>query len=298
MTRYLIAGGSGFIGRHLSTLIEKEGGQVVILTRSRGRSQNFKEIQWNPTEKLNKEIQTEVEKSEVIINLAGSSIGKRWTSSRKDELTDSRIDSTSSLVNLINEAERKPKFFVSASAIGYYGNNENDKLDENGKQGVDFLANLSIAWEKEAIKVDDVVKLIIPRFGIVLGKDGGAFPELLKAFSMGVNFNLKSVHAWKSWIHIDDVVSSILFMVDNNFEGIYNCVSPNPVEMIFMADTIRKKIGKGKGIRIPKSIMKTVLGEGGVKSIYEGQYVLPRKLTEMNFKFKFENLEKAINSLI
>ncbi len=297
MTKFLIAGGSGFIGRHLCKGIEEQGGQVDLLTREPSSSIGYKQIRWDPSSYDGSLVEV-VERYDVIVNLSGSSISKRWSRVHKEELETSRIMSTSSLVRAINSSHTKPKFMVNASAVGFYGNREGEKVQEDSSPGSDFLSNLSKKWESEASRVDKGVKLIIPRFGVVLGKDGGAFPALLSAAKRGISFNMEGKHSWKSWIHVDDAVSSVLFMMEREFEGTYNAVSPNPVELEVFMEKIADRLRKKAKLRLKASSIRFLLGEGGIYSTVYGQFVVPKSLSEKGFSFKYPDLTEALDSLL
>lgn len=297
MQKFLIAGGSGFIGRHLSAYVKELGGEVDLLIRQPDAALSYKQIKWNPHSK-EQSISGIIGNYDVVVNLAGASISKRWSAGYKNELVSSRIGSTSFLVDAINTSTSKPKFFINASAVGYYGTLEEGRADESSEPGNDFLANLTEKWEKEASKIDKTVKLIIPRFGVILGKDGGAFPALLGAANRGITFDTGGRYSWKSWIHVDDAVSSILFMLDKGFEGTYNAASPNGVELGSLMATILEQTGKRVRIRMGSTSIKLLLGEGGIHSTIYGQNVVPKVLMEMGYKFKYTDLTEAIRSLL
>jgi uncharacterized protein (TIGR01777 family) len=297
MTGYLIAGGSGFIGSHLSRKLKEKGEEVCLLTRKSNPSLAFKQIEWNPYR--NEEFRAkEIEGYDVIVNLMGAGIDKRWSKAYKNEIQNSRIATTSNLVKAINNAGVKPKIFVSASAIGYYGTVEDGKVNEGSDSGKDFLADLSRKWEGAASEIDRDVKLIIPRFGVILGKDGGAFPQLKRAVESGISFNLMGRSSWKSWVHIEDAVSSIIFMIDNGFDGIYNVVSPNAVSMENLMNSIAKRIDRKIRVRLGPHAAALLLGEGSEYSIFGGQNVIPSKLLEMGFDFRYPNLDNALDDLL
>jgi len=298
MYKFIIAGGSGFIGRHISDAIEKRGGNVTILTRRVDPSLPFKQIPWDPSQESGNGNGIDIQGFDAVVNLSGASIAKRWTKRHKKEMENSRIDSTLKIVDMINGAERKPRFFISASAIGYYGNSENEKFDESSGPGNDFLSNLASEWEGAARRVNKDVRLIIPRFGVVLGKDGGALPQLMRAVNQRVSFNLKGRNSWKSWVHIDDLVSSLFFLMDIDYAGVYNCVAPNPVKMEDMMQMLFSKSGKRPVLKLPGSMTKLLLGEGGFDSIFGGQYVVPSKLAELKYKFIFSDAREAIDTLL
>ena len=296
MVKTLIAGGSGFIGRHLSKKVKDSGGEITLLTRKQDSSIPYHQITWNPATEGSLPGK-EIEGFDMIVNLSGAGIEKKWNDSYKSEIVESRVRSTSVLVNAINSASSKPKYFVSASAIGYYGNVEDRTVDEDSSPGNDFLSNLCLSWEEEAKKVDKSVKLLIPRFGVILGNDGGALPQLLRGARSGVSFNMKGKAGWKSWVHVEDAVSSIIFMTQVGYEGAYNVVSPNPLRMDGMMNIIANEIGKKIRIRLGPSIARMMLGEGADYSVFGGQKVLPNILLSKGFSFKYPDIQSALNDL-
>ena len=296
MVKTLIAGGSGFIGRHLSKKVKDSGGEITLLTRKQDSSIPYHQITWNPAMEGSLPGK-EIEGFDMIVNLSGAGIEKKWNDSYKSEIVESRVRSTSVLVNAINSASSKPKYFVSASAIGYYGNVEDRTVDEDSSPGNDFLSNLCLSWEEEAKKVDKSVKLLIPRFGVILGNGGGALPQLLRGARSGVSFNMKGKAGWKSWVHVEDAVSSIIFMTQVGYEGAYNVVSPNPLRMDGMMNIIANEIGKKIRIRLGPSIARMMLGEGADYSVFGGQKVLPNILLSKGFSFKYPDIQSALNDL-
>ncbi len=298
MVNTLIAGGSGFIGRHLSKKIIESGGEVTILTRNFSPSIPYKQITWNPSDSSGN-LGKLIGEFDLVVNLSGAGIDKKWTGDYKKEIMDSRFLTTSTLVNAINNSSNKPKYFVSASAVGYYGDVEEGSVDEDSEPGNDdFLADLCVRWEKEAREVDKSVKLLIPRFGVILGKDGGAFPQLLRGAKSGITFNLKGKASWKSWIHVDDAVSSILFMSQKGYEGAYDVVSPNPLRLDGLMNLIAGQIGKKLRIKMGPTMANMMLGEGSKYSIFEGQKVVPKRLQELGFNFKYPGIEEALKDLM
>jgi hypothetical protein len=297
MVNTLIAGGSGFIGRHLSRKIKESGGEVTLLTRKTNPSLPYKQINWDPNGDGTL-LEREIEGYDLIVNLSGAGIDKKWSDSYKRELVDSRVRSTALLVRAINSASKKPTYLVNASAIGYYGDVEDFPVDDKSKPGDDFLANLCVSWEDEAKKVDKSVKLLIPRFGVILGSDGGAFPQLLRGARSGVTFNLKGKAGWKSWIHVDDAVSSIIFMTQRGFEGAYDVVSPNPLRIDGLMTLIAGQMGKKLRIKMGPSIANLVLGEGSKYSVFGGQKVLPTRLLDLGFNFKYPNIQETLRDLM
>ena len=297
MLKVLIAGGSGFIGRHLSRRIRESGGEVAIVTRSPNPSIPFQQITWDSLSNEEKSSKL-VEGYDMIVNLSGAGIEKKWSEAYKKEMLESRIRSTSTIVKAINSSKERPKYFVNASAVGYYGDVEGKAVDEDSKPGDDYLANLCVSWEEEARKIDREVKLLIPRFGVILGRDGGAFPQLMRGINSGVSFNLKGRESWKSWVHIDDAISSIVFMTQIGFDGPYNVVSPNPLRMDGMMNILAMESGRKIGIRMGPAMANLLLGEGSKYSIFSGQKVVPKRLIDSGFNFKFPGISEALKDLL
>lgn len=297
MLKVLITGGSGFIGRHLSRRIRESGGEVAIVTRSPNPSIPFQQITWDSLSNEEKSSKL-VEGYDMIVNLSGAGIEKKWSEAYKKEMLESRIRSTSTIVKAINSSKERPKYFVNASAVGYYGDVEGKAVDEDSKPGDDYLANLCVSWEEEARKIDREVKLLIPRFGVILGRDGGAFPQLMRGINSGVSFNLKGRESWKSWVHIDDAISSIVFMTQIGFDGPYNVVSPNPLRMDGLMNILAMESGRKIGIRMGPAMANLLLGEGSKYSIFSGQKVVPKRLMDSGFNFKFPGISEALKDLL
>lgn len=297
MVNALIAGGSGFIGRHLSKKVKESGGEVALITRKTDPTLPYKQITWDPNGEGGLP-EKEIEGYDLIVNLAGAGIDRKWSEQYKKELVDSRVRATSRLVRAINSAREKPTYFVNASAIGYYGDVEEGSVDEDSAPGSDFLAKLCVSWEEEARKVDKSVKLLIPRFGVILGRDGGAFPQLVRGARSGVSFNLKGRAGWRSWVHIDDAVSSIVFMTKRGYEGEYDVVSPNPLRMEGLMGLLAGELGKKIRVRMGPSMANLMLGEGSKYSVFGGQKVVPRRLLSLGFNFKYPGIEETLRDLL
>ena len=220
----LITGGTGFIGSTITKFFLQQNNYITIL--SRGRSKVLKPArviesinQINANEKIN-----------IIINLAGSSINKKWNKTYKEILISSRVEVTKSLITLIKALKEKPDLLISASAIGYYGTQNNKYLDETSSYIDDFTNELCNLWELEAQKAQELgVRTCITRLGVVLGKNGGALEKILPLFKLGLGGNIGSGKQFFSWIHVDDVIGIFNFLISNKEQkGIYNLTSPSP----------------------------------------------------------------------
>lgn len=286
--RVYIAGGSGLIGSHLIKKLENLNYQVFILSRSPGE----KTIVYPEKEE---ELAKIIDGAAAVINFAGASIvGKRWNEEYKKILYDSRIKTTRYLVNAINLTENKP-FFISNSAVGYYGDRGNKSLDEDAKPEKGFIANLCIDWEEEALKAN--TKTFIPRIGIVLTTEGGALKEMLTPFKFFVGGPLSDGKQWFPWIHIDDLTSMFIYALENNLEGVANAVSPNPVQMNEFSQTLGTVMNRPSIFRVPAFVLKIVLGESA-QEVLRSQKVKPQFILNTDFEYKFKTLELALKNLL
>lgn len=286
--RVYIAGGSGLIGSHLINKLESLNYQVFILSRSPGENT----IVYPEKEE---ELAKIIDGATAVINFAGASIvGKRWNEEYKKILYESRIKTTRYLVNAINLTENKP-YFISNSAVGYYGDRGNKSLDEDAKPENGFIANLCIDWEEEALKAN--TKTFIPRIGIVLTTEGGALKEMITPFKFFVGGPLSDGKQWFPWIHIDDLTSMFIYALENNLEGVANAVSPNPVQMNEFAQTLGKVMNRPSIFRVPAFVLKIVLGESA-QEVLRSQRVKPQFILNTDFEYKFKTLEPALNNLL
>lgn len=295
MKNILITGGSGLIGKNITQLLESEGHAVAWLSR-------------NPKKYAQKSFSWDIEKTSIdhaaiewadgIIHLAGEGVAeKRWTPDRKIAILESRTHSTSLLHEAIQHASKKPEFFISASAVGFYGFDTEDKLvDENTKPGTDFLAQVVIAWENEVKKIADLgLRTVLLRIGIVLDKDGGALKEMMKP---PIAAPLGSGNQWMSWIAIDDLVRMFSFAVnDKKLSGSYNAVGPNPATNAELTKAAAKHAGKTYiGLGVPGFGLKLILGEMAMM-VLGGNKVSSKKIQEAGFEFTYPKLDGAMKEI-
>jgi uncharacterized protein (TIGR01777 family) len=298
-----IFGGSGLIGTSIISNKDFEEYFFYIYTRSDSLSinnvsshNNLRIIQYDGNDKNIEELKD----CEIIINLAGASIaGKRWTKKYKKILYDSRIETTKNIIESIRQKDTKLKTFINISATGIYGFRKDEELDENAQPGNDFLANLCIDWEKEALKANDKgIKTVILRTGIVLSRNGGALKKLLVPYRYFIGGYQGNGNQWMPWIHIKDLISIIKgSIIDRDLDGIINCVSPEPITNKEFSKTIGKIMKRPSIFPVPGLILRILLGEFAT-SILKGQKVLPQRLLDLNFKFKFANLNDALRNLL
>jgi uncharacterized protein (TIGR01777 family) len=300
--RILITGGTGFVGSGLTQALTREGHHVTVLTRGgtggkRSLPMGASYLQGDP--KQEGKWQDAVPGHEVVINLAGSSIFRRWTDDTKKSVRESRISTTKNLVQALSNSKGETKVLFSTSAVGYYGAGNEEGLTEESSPGDDFLAGLAREWESEASKAGAFgVRVVLTRFGIVLGKDGGALKQMVPWFRRGLGSPLGSGKQWFSWIHEEDLARIYVFLLGReDVSGPVNCTSPNPVRNEELTAALGKVLGRPTFLpAVPAWVLKLVLGEFG-SVLLTGQKVLPKKLQELGFQFLHPDVEEALRDL-
>ena len=285
--KILITGITGLIGKKLKIDLEKSGHQIIGVSRTNS------DYSWDAIN--SKEFPTDALKNiDVVIHLAGTPVAeKRWTEKIKSDILKSRVDGTAQLIQAIKkikESER-PQVFLAGSAIGYYGDQAENEINESSKSGSDFLADVVIKWEKELIKAENLgLRTVILRTGIVLAKEGGALAKMPPVV-IGDGQNQMS------WIHIKDwILIAEAAIKDKKYSGIYNLTAPNPVSQKDFVKALAKAKGFPMTLWAPKIIIQTVLGELS-KVILTSQKVIPQKLISEGFQFKFKQIEAALKDI-
>jgi hypothetical protein len=299
MQNILIAGGTGFIGKSLLETFHSKGFKVSILSRQEIIPSKAFMYTWNPLAGV---IPFEaLANQDIIINLAGTSIaGGRWTAKRKESISNSRMLSTRLLVKTIRENKLAPKLFISASAIGYYGNRPDEDLTEESPAGTDFMSQVCKTWESELDPLNDLsIPYAILRLGLVLSQNGGIFPILIHPLNYGMNVALGTGRQYMSWIHIHDLVGCIGNLMNGKLNpGVYNCVAPGAVKQYEFNGAVQKLLKKRMvSFRISANILKIILGEMAAL-VTDDQHVLPTRLTAQNFRFQYPVLNDALCQLL
>jgi uncharacterized protein (TIGR01777 family) len=297
--KILISGGTGLIGKELTKQLKNDGHEVVLLSRTTGTGK----VEWNPEQgKFDASL---IKGFDAIVNLAGESIAGdnpiqgRWTSSRKEKILNSRVKATKLLSEAILNSDNPPKVFVSASAIGFYGDRSDEKLTEESSNGKGFLAEVCNAWEKESQITKDKTRLVNARIGIVLSNDGGALASMLPPFKFGVGGILGNGKQYMSWISIEDAARSIIHSITNDdINGIINIVSPNPVTNFDFTKILGNVIKRPTIFPVPTFGIKILFGEMGEELLLSSGRVIPQKLIDTGFKFKFEHLANALKIIL
>lgn len=278
-----ITGVSGFIGKRLSDYLAAFKHQIIPLTRGLLREDSFQQL-----------VET-LEDCDVIINLAGATINQRWTPEYKDVMCVSRIGTTSRLVCALNSAKRKPMLMISASAVGYYpSEGEFDEHNEVITEG--FLANLCREWEAEARKCPSETRVVITRFGVVLGLDGGAMQEVIRPLIRAkVSAVLGSGKQAFPWIAVQDVCKAIHFLMEKeSTKGVYNLVSPQRITQKYLAQVLAKAYQAWATLPVPGLLFRLLFGERS-SMLLEGQSVRPSRLLEVGFVFSVPTVERLLN---
>ncbi len=299
--RVVIIGGRGMIGRALAHLAASGGHEVILLSRKApsphpGVTKTVT-LQWDGKDV--ESLADILDGMDAVVNLAGESIGKgRWTSNRKDAILQSRLEPASALVDAILLCKRPPKTLVQASAVGVYGTGTETML-ESSNPGSDFLARLAVQWEGSTKKVESHgVRRVVIRTGLVLQKGEGVLPQLMMPFQFLVGGPTGTGKQFYSWIHIEDEVGAILFLLENPAcNGVYNLTAPNPCSNEEFGKTLARILKKPYWLPLPGVALKLVLGEMSTL-VLEGQRVLPYRLQEAGYDFKFPTLEAALKDLL
>ena len=300
--KIFMTGGTGFVGTTLTKRLTQKGHRVTLLTRDISKNRHLPKgasyLEANPTEQGT--WQERVAEHEVIINLAGASIFRRWTESSKNAIWNSRILTTQNLVAALSARKGRETLFLSTSAVGYYGFHGDEELDEESQPGDDFLASLSQAWESSALNAEESgVKVVLLRFGIVLGKNGGALRQMVPIFNWCMGSPLGSGKQWFSWIHEEDLANIYLYLLEQ--KGIFgpvNCMAPNPVRNEEMTKILGEVLGRPTFMpAVPGFIIKIMMGEFG-SILLKGQRVLPKRILNMGFRFRFPEMREALQDLL
>ncbi len=298
--KILMTGGTGFVGSQLTSRLIQDGHEVTILTRSEKKPEEggagISYLRGDPTQKG--PWQEAIRNHDVVINLAGASIFSKWTEKHKKAIRESRVHTTRNIVEAIPSVPEKPFTLLSTSAVGYYGFHGDEELFEESPPGNDFLARIAVEWEAEAIKAREKgARVVITRFGIVMGEKGGALSQMIPLFKKYIGGPIGSGKQWFSWIHIKDLAEAFAFMIKHpEISGPVNLCSPNPVRNKDLAKALGKALHKPSFMPAPGFMIKLVLGEFG-SVILEGQKVIPKKLLESGFFFQYADMDKALQSI-
>ena len=290
IVRVAIFGGSGFIGMELAKELVEQGHEVVIVSRgTRGSEPHFSIYTW---EQLEHEPER-LEGFDAFVNLAGETINQRWSDKAKSRILQSRIAATRQVAAIVARLKVKPEVVINGSGMSIYGYSEQETFDEHSpKRLTDFLGRTVNDWEQAADEIQGV-RLVKLRIGLVLGKSGGAFPLMQLPYRLFVGGRVGSGKQWHSWIHIADMTGIIHYCImHKEINGPINCTAPNPVTNDAFGRLLGKTIGRPHYFPVPSFLLKLVLGEMS-EVLLCGQRVLPTRITEMGYRFKYPSLQDA-----
>jgi len=299
MKTILIAGGTGLVGQLLAQTLKDEGYNIRLISRSKPSNPVFPTFLWN----VDKGVAdgNAFNGVDIVINLAGSGVAdKLWTERRKKEITESRVKSNQLLAYCFKNYHR-PALYISAGAIGFYGHRNDELLTEEQPSGDDFLSKSCTAWEKAVFETaDPSTRLIIFRIGIVLSERGGALQKMLLPWKMGISTSFNPGNQWYSWIHEEDLVRLFVFGIQNEqIEGIYNAVAPNPEKMYDFAKVMKaqSKLPWRMVWTIPFTLLTAAMGEMSTV-LTNSAKVSSEKIIKAGFQFKFKKMDEALKNLI
>ena len=295
--RVVITGGTGLIGRALTTELAGHGFEVAVVSRhgtsvagaTTSRSWDGKSADgWGDL----------VDGAVAIGNLAGEPIAGRWTPGKKDMIRSSRTDAGHAIILAIAKAKSKPKMLVQSSAVGFYGPRADEPLTEQAEAGDDFLSEVCVAWEASTEGAAELgVRRCVMRTGIVLSLDGGAFPRMLLPFRLFAGGPVGSGHQYLPWIHLDDVVAAYRFVIENDqCDGVFNLTAPNPLSNREASREIGRRLKRPAFIPAPGFALRMVLGEMSTL-VLDGQRAIPARLEETGYQFQYQTLDAALVSL-
>lgn len=294
--KILMTGGTGLIGREFIDRFKGEH-RFTVVSRTPSKAKSLLGTDIDVVGSVT-EIQ-DIGVFDAVINLAGEPIAdKRWTDTQKEKICKSRWDITANLVEKINASEQPPKVFISGSAIGYYGNQGDKVVSENTTPNKEFTHELCKKWEDIANSVEnEITRVVALRTGVVLTSEGGALDKMALPFKLGVGGTLGSGCQYLSWIHLDDMVNAIAFLLTNEgCAGPFNLTAPEPVTNSHFSKTLAKVLHRPCLFNVPSFVMTIVMGEASTM-ILEGQRVMPHNLLNMGFHFKYSGLNEALSDI-
>ncbi|MGD9562983.1 MAG: TIGR01777 family oxidoreductase [Pyrinomonadaceae bacterium] len=298
--KILITGASGLIGTTLRKSFEAQGHDLLLASRSDPKDADH--IKWNSDTGFADEDLPRLEGFDAFIHLAGESIGGglRWSEEKKKAIRDSRVFGTRTMIEAFARIEKKPKVFISGSAIGFYGDRGDDVVTEASAAGDTFLAEVCKEWEAESRRAEDMgIRTVLLRTGIVLSKDGGALATMLTPFKLGVGGVVGSGKQWMSWIALEDVIGIINFALENeSLRGAVNVVSPSPATNEEFTKTLGSVLYRPTILPLPEFAVNLVFGEMGDALLLDSTRVVPKRLLDAGYGFKFPHLKPALENAL
>ncbi len=291
-----ISGASGLVGSLLTDRARERGWEVVPLVRRREQEG----IYWSIPDQV---VDLEgLEGLDALVHLAGENLGgRRWTEGQKARILNSRVEGTTLLAEALGELRQPPATFLSASAVGYYGDTGDEGVDEESSAGEGFLAEVCEAWEESADRaIESGARVVKARFGVILSKEGGALERMLTPFRLGIGGRLGGGNQYMSWIGHEDTVRALLFLLDTEaLSGAVNVTSPQPVRNSELTKALGEALGRPTILPLPGPVLKVVLGsELAEEMLLQGQRVRPTKLLKAGFTFRAPGIEEGLKSAL
>ncbi|MDP9192621.1 MAG: TIGR01777 family oxidoreductase [Acidobacteriota bacterium] len=292
--KVVVAGGSGFLGEPIVKRLLARGDDVAVLSRNPNHVRAGRGLQWDA--RTQAAWSDEAASADVVINLAGENIGEgRWSDARKKRLIGSRLDATGAIVEALRREPTRARTLINASAVGFYGNRGDEVLDESSKRGDGFLAELVEQWEAAAREAESLARLVILRFGVVLGADGGALEKMMSPFKLGVGGPVGNGMQWMSWIDREDAVRIVEWAIDRDAaRGIINATAPQPVRNRDFARALGRALHRPAVMPAPAFALRLAFGEMAEEVLLAGQRVLPRRAEEEGFAFGAPEIDAAL----
>ena len=293
--RVAITGSSGLVGSALATRLESEGHAVLRLVRGRAGAG---EAHWDP--ERGRIDAAPLEGLSAVVNLAGENIGQRWTPGVKERIRRSRVEGTALLGGALASLREPPDVLINASAMGIYGDRGDEWLTEESAPGSDFLAGVVREWEgATAAAARAGIRVVLPRFGLVLSRNGGVLERMLPAFRLGAGGRLGSGKQWMSWISLQDLVDAILFFITTpGLSGPVNAVTPYPVTNDEFTHTLARVLGRPAFFAVPRAALQLAFGEMADSALLAGQRMTPERLRREHFDFRYPRLEGALRAAL
>jgi uncharacterized protein (TIGR01777 family) len=298
--RVLVTGATGFIGRRLCPFLAGAGYTVIALARNPAAALRriphlAHALPWDPLTVPSLEGAGEVE---AVVHLAGERISGRWTPAKKRRIWESRVLGTRNLVAALARLPRRPRVLVSASAIGYYGDGGERELTEDAPPGEDFLARVCVGWEEEARRAGGLgVEVVCLRLGVVFGRGGGALTPLLVLARLGLAGPIGSGRQWWSWVHMDDVIGAVRFLLERPLRGPINVTAPHPVRQRDLARALGRLLKRPAFLPTPGWALRLLLGEVA-QELLSSRRVLPHRLLQAGYTFRYPDLEEAVRDVL
>ena len=295
MERVLVSGVSGPIGAALLPYLESQGTRIVRLVRGPARGPD--QISWDPLRPL---AAAAVSGFEAVIHLAGENVAGRWTEAKKKAIRDSRVQGTRHLADALAKTQSRPRVFISASAIGFYGNRGDEVLTEASPAGNGFLPEVTREWEAASrIAADAGIRTVNLRLGLVLSPKGGALKKILTPFKLGLGGRIGSGQQWWSWIHVDDIVGALHHALrTDSLSGPVNLVAPNPVRNAEFTQVLASVLRRPAFFHVPSFAARLAFGEMADELVLSSERVEPAKLRDSGYAFRFAELRLALEDLL